>query len=87
MASTAEEPAPSRLFTAIFVLIGIGAAVLAGRAITPSTLPIAPMIVAHQLRVAGPKPLTIPAKWQGKPISAWRRAYILKHSHQPPPNK
>ena len=32
-----------------------------------------------------PKPkLATDATWQGKPMSAWRRAYIAKHGHQPP---
>lgn len=34
---------------------------------------------------ARPKPLPAAnASWNGKPMSAWRRAYIAKHGHQPP---
>jgi hypothetical protein len=76
------------VWAAFLCFIGVAIAVIAGRLITPSTIPLAvssgsPPVVAQQ-KV---KPSAIPSTWQGKPISAWRRAYILKHGHQPPARK
>ena len=84
MASVAPEPALTWPVALIVVVAGLVAAALAGYIITPSTVPLAPPAPVPQARAPLPKPLAIPSTWQGKPISAWRRAYILKHHHQPP---
>jgi hypothetical protein len=53
------------------------------RAPKPAAKPVAPPPAPRPRLKAAAAP--IPALGpDGKPISAWRRAYILKHGHQPP---
>jgi hypothetical protein len=72
---------------AAIVLMATGGAVLAGREITPSTVPLSAAYndqVQSPVRVSTAEAGAIPTVWHGKPISMWRRAYIEEHHHQPP---
>lgn len=55
---------------------------LAGRFVIPRSKPA----VVAPLMVEDPKPFIVPASSsrEVKPLSAWRRGYILKNHHQPP---
>ena len=48
----------------------------------------APAKTARPAARPRPKPTAAAtATYRGKPMSAWRRAYIARHGHQPPPAK
>jgi hypothetical protein len=71
----------------ILVFVSVtSSAVLAGRAISPpiviKTAANNPAAVRAPWRQQGVK-LASNATWQGKPMSSWRRAYIMKHGRQP----
>ena len=85
MATAPTEAGPDKVWIAFMCFVSVAMAVILGRVISPSTVPLAPLSVPPLISVhLDPVPSVVPATWQGKPTSAWRRAYILKHGHQPP---
>jgi hypothetical protein len=69
------------------LVVAGAAAVFVGEALAPSTKQLA-KAVGKPCPERAPAPAAgaaaSPDKWQGKPMSAWRKAYIAKHGREPP---